>query len=285
MTELDTAAPTSLDEDGDLAWDFPEGAEVLPGVLAAEPLGVGHRLETWLVWRRQGWHPAILKLPRPHQLTHARALASLRRELAGLAAGAGHPAFPRLVFDGSGHDLPHLLMEYLDGPSLAETVDEDGPLGVIDTALLGTSLLPALVVLHERGLAHVDVKPENVLLPDGRPKLVDFASAREIGSTQPQGMPVGTPGYVAPEMERCDPISASMDVFGLGTVLAEALTGRPFPDHPELPDGPLAAVVERLLDPDPARRGSIADTQRDLVAVIPDDRRPWPAWADAHLPT
>jgi hypothetical protein len=86
-------------------------------------------------------------------------------------------------------------------------------------------------------------------------------------------------------MERCDPISASMDVFGLGTVLAEALTGRPFPDHPELPDGPLTAVIERLLDPDPARRGTIARTQRDLVAVIPDDRRPWPAWADDHLPT
>ena len=279
------AGDQALDpDDGDPIWDFPAGYEVLPGILTAESLGVGYRCETWLVWLRAGWHPAVLKLPRPHQQDHPRARGALERELAGLTAGAGHPTFPRLVSEHTGDPTPYLVMEYLDGPSLAEVVDEHGALDPGDVALLGAALLPALLVLHDSGLAHVDVKSENVLVPDGRPFLVDFGSARRLGRTQPPGRPVGTTGYAAPEMEACEPIAASMDLYGLGTVLAEALTGTPFPDHAPLPDVPLTPLVERLLEPDPARRGSPCDLLRELADLVPDDRRPWPVWADAYLP-
>src|SRR4051794_15623306 len=142
-------------EDGDPIWDFSAGEEVLPGVLVADSLSVGYRCETWLVWLRAGWHPAVLKLPRPHQLDHPRARASLQRELAGPPAGAGHPTSPRLVADHTGDDAPYLVMEYLDGPGLDEVLEEQGALDVTDAALLGAALLPALRVLHENGLAHV----------------------------------------------------------------------------------------------------------------------------------
>jgi serine/threonine protein kinase len=289
MTSTTTVAglvPSDLvdPEDGEPVWDFPTGHEVFPGVLAAESLGVGHRCETWLVWLRTGWHPAVLKLPRPHQQDHPRARAALERERAGLLAGAGHPAYPRLVSEHVDAHPPYLVMEYLDGPSLAEIVDEHGPLAVSDAALLGAALLPALLVLHRAGLVHVDVKSENVLVPDGHPYLVDFGSARELGRPQPAGRPVGTSGYAAPELEACEPIATSMDLYGLGTVLAESLTGKPFPDGAPLPAGPLTPLVERLLDPDPGRRGSAPEILRELAELVPDDQRPWPSWADAYLP-
>ena len=279
------AADQAVDpDDGDPIWDFAAGDEPFPGLLAVESLGAGYRCETWLVWLRAGWHPAVLKLPRPHQQDHPRARAALGRELAGLRAGAGHPTFPRLISDHIGEETPYLVMEYVDGPSLAEVVDEQGALEATDAALLGVALLPALLVLHESGLAHVDVKSENVLLLDGRPFLVDFGSARELGRPQPSGHPVGTTGYAAPEMEACEPIAASMDLYGLGTVLAEALTGKPFPEGAPLPAGPVTPLVERLLDPDPARRGAPPEILRELAHSVPDDRRPWPEWVDAHLP-
>ena len=283
-----TADPAPLQgvdqEDGEPVWAFPDGYEVVPGAWAVEQLGVGQRCETWLVWWEPGWHPAALKLPRPHQQTHPRARAALARERAGLRAGAGHPAYPRLVEEHvDDAPAPYLVMEYLDGPSLAEAVDEHGRLDVADAALLGAAVLPALMVLHDHGLAHVDVKSENVLLADGRPVLVDFGSARELGRRQPPGRPVGTSGYAAPEMEACAPIAASMDLYGLGTLLAEALTGVPFPDRPPLPAGPLTPLVERLLDDDAARRGTPGEILRALATAVPDDRRPWPVWADTRL--
>ena len=248
-------------------------------LLAVERLATGARIETWLVWSARGWHPAVLKLARPHQRYNPRVLRSLRREVAALTTR--HPALPRLVADGTVSSDPYLLVEYVDGPDLAEAIDDTGPMDPVDAALLGAHLLPALADLHRRGLAHLDVKPENVVLRDGRPVLVDFGSSRRIGSPQPAGRPVGTMGYAAPELEACDPVSAAMDMYGLGTVLAESLTGEPFPDGVALPDTPLTGLVERLLSENPKDRGETADVLAEL-AECAGDRRPWPAWADGY---
>lgn len=71
----------------------------------------------------------------------------------------------------------------------------------------------------------LDLKPANIVLRDGRPYLIDFGSARPIGQEQPPGRPIGTPGYVAPELERGARLAPPMDLFAAGTVLFEALTG------------------------------------------------------------
>jgi len=110
------------------------------------------------------------------------------------------------------------------------------------------------------------------VLRDGRPVLIDFGSAREIGAGQPAGQPVGTAGYAAPEMEACEPISAAMDVYGLGVTLREA-GGKPA--------GPLGDVLARMCDPDPARRPSGRAALSELGALVADELRPWPAWATA----
>ena len=248
-------------------------------LLAVERLGTGHRVETWSVWSARDWHPAVLKIARPHHRFDPRVVRSLRREVTALATT--HPALPRLVADGTGSGDPYVLLEYVDGPNLAEAIDDNGALDPVDAALLGAHLLPAVADLHRRGLAHLDVKTENVVLRDGRPVLVDFGSTRRIGSLQPAGRPVGTAGYAAPELEACEPVSAAMDLYGVGTVLAEALTGMPFTDDVPLPDSALTPLVGRLLSDDPAERGTSADVLTELAACA-GDRRPWPSWVDDY---
>src|SRR6185437_5360543 len=87
------------------------------------------------------------------------------------------------------------------------------------------------------GYVHVDLKPENVVLRDGRPYVVDLGSARPIGSEQPEKSPhIGSPGYAAPELEAGAPIAVTMDLYAVGAIAFEVLTGRPAfePDQPSV---------------------------------------------------
>ena len=148
--------PTMLSQDVDAidgrpVWACEESDELVPGIRAIEPLGAGVRCETWLAWSVELWAPVVVKLARPHQRDHPRAAAALRREVAGLS-GHGHPALPRLWRDGTTDPLPHVVLEYVDGPTVAEVVDETGPQAAADVAQLGAQLLPALLALHDRGL-------------------------------------------------------------------------------------------------------------------------------------
>jgi len=271
-------------EDGLPVWQSAEGCELPGGTLTIERLGVGRRCETWLVWSPRLWSPAVLKLVRPHQLEHPRAVKALRRETAALSCNP-HPALPRLLADGTSEPVPHLLLEYVDGPSLADEIDENGALGSAEAALLGAQLLPAITSLHQRGLAHLDLKPDNIVLRDGRPILIDFGTARRIGSLQPAGEPVGTPGYAPPEQEDCQPVSLAMDLYGLGMTLAESITGVPITPETavhavrELPASPTAAVIEQLVAEDPSARGHTADVLVALAAAA-GELRPWPEWLD-----
>jgi serine/threonine protein kinase len=148
--------------------------------------------------------------------------------------------------------------------------------------VLGAQLLPALTSLHRRGLAHLDVKPENVVLRDARPVLLDFGTARALGSSQPAGRPVGTPGYAAPEQEACEPVSIAMDLYGLGMVLAEAVAGGPIARPADIPSSPLAPVIRQLLAEEPAERGNTPDLLIALAGVA-GDLRPWPDWLDQYV--
>ena len=256
------------DEDGEPLWSYAEGDAMPGGHRAWDRLGVGLRCETWLVWSPRLCAPAVLKLARPHQADHPRAARTLRREVAALTDNP-HPVLPRLYADGTTEAVPWIALEYVDGPSLADELDDAGPLAAPDAALLGIQLLTGLSALHRRGLAHLDVKPDNVLLRDGRPVLIDFGSAREIGRAQPAGHPVGTLGYAPPEMEACEPITAAMDMYALGVTLREVSAG---------PDA-LADAIDRLCAEDPQRRPAVAEALSILGRHVPHDAAPWPPWA------
>jgi len=263
-------APDRLldDEDGQPLWPYQEGDPMPGGHRAWERLGVGRRCETWLVWSPQLWTPAVVKLARPHQADHPRAARTLRREVAALCDNP-HPVLPRLYADGTTEAVPWIALEYVDGPTLADELDDAGPLAPADAALLGIQLLTGLRALHRRGLAHLDVKPDNVVLRDGRPVLIDFGSAREIGSAQPAGHPVGTLGYAPPEMEACEPITAAMDVYALGVTLREAAAA----------PSTLTESIDALCAPEPRRRPAVAAALELLGEHLPPDAGPWPSWA------
>jgi serine/threonine protein kinase len=249
-------------EDGLPVWDWAEGCELPGGTFAIERLGIGHRCEAWLVWSVALWAPAVLKAARPHQINHPRAAKALRRETAALA-GNVHPSLPRLFADGTQDPIPHLLLEYVDGPTLADELEDNGALSAEEGALLGAQLLPALMALHDRGLAHLDVKPDNIVLRDARPVLIDFGSTRRIGSEQPAGHPVGTEGYASPAQEACEPVSAEMDLYSLGRTIAECCERLP-------------AGLECLLAPHPTTAKALA-----ALADAAGDLRPWPRWLRA----
>jgi serine/threonine protein kinase len=274
-----------LDDDGEPIWRFAEGQPLPGGALAVWRLGVGDRCETWLAWSARLWCPVIVKLTRPHQTGQQRAIRSLRREVVALS-GACHPTLPRLLGDGTADPVPHLLMEYVDGPALDEELDRVGPLPVADAALLGVQILAAVADLHRRGLAHLDLKPANVVLRDGRPMVIDFGCTRRIGTLQPAGHPVGTVGYSAPEQEACRPISSTMDCYGVGSILFEVLSGEVTTSEGTFVSLPpeLAPIVISLLESDPDHRMTVPHAMRALANLVPDDRRPWPRWADNHLP-
>jgi serine/threonine protein kinase len=278
-----------LDDDGAPISHRTPG-DALPGDCRAwHRLGVGHRCETWLAWSERFWCPAVVKLPRPHQVDHPRARRSLQREVAALD-GNLHPALPRLYLDGTADAVPFLVFEHVDGDALDDEIDEHGAFAPVEVALLAAQVLAALRSVHARGLAHVDIKPANVLLREGRPVLADFGSARAIGAAQPAGKLIGSPGYAAPDLEAGQPISVAMDVYGVGITLYEALLGRAAfdPDLPAserppldpLPESDLAALVTAMVDTDPLRRPSPDDAMTRLREISAAYGNPaWPDWA------
>jgi predicted Ser/Thr protein kinase len=181
---------------------------------------------------------------------------------------------------------PYLVVEYVDGPSLADVVEERGPLSPANLHSVAIGVATALTAIHGAGVIHRDLKPRNVLLAPGTPKVIDFGIARALEPTSQHtrtDQMVGTVAYMAPE--RFDsapgtPLTPAADVFAWGVVVAYAGTGRtPFNgDSPpataariltQAPDlsglsGPLLGLVELALAKDPAER----PTARELLDML-----------------
>ena len=152
----------------------------------------------------------------------------------GEARAAGSLSHPSLVhvYD-SGTDGPahFIVMELLDRHrTLREVLSEHGRLSVEEVGRIGSELLAGLRTVHERGLVHCDVKAANVMLGPGPAKLIDFGIARSPTEAARSGTSIGTLSSMSPEQLAGTPLTPASDLFSLGTVLYEALTGRvPFP--------------------------------------------------------
>jgi serine/threonine protein kinase len=173
----------------------------------------------YIVWHHRAWCPMACKLMRSTR--RARREADLLRRLA-------HPNIVRLLGVG---EPPHILMEFLEGPTLLQLVRSrpQRRLPLSDALRVAVHDGAALVHVHERGFLHLDVKPSNIILARGRPVLFDFGTARRRRERRPRAI-IGTDAYMAPEQCRREVLTPASDVFGLGATLYELLTGElPFP--------------------------------------------------------
>ncbi|MEV6583353.1 serine/threonine-protein kinase [Streptomyces sp. NPDC051582] len=180
-----------------------------------------------------------------------------------------------VVHDVVEHDgRPHIVMELVEGGSLADRLAAEGPLGPAETARTGLALLGALRAAHARGVLHRDVKPANVLLEagTGRVVLTDFGIASLAGSTtvSETGAFVGSPEYTSPERMRGAAAGPESDLWSLGVLLCAALTGKS-PFHRDSLGGVLHAVVFAEFRA-PAQAGPLAPVVRGLLERLPERR-------------
>ena len=214
------------------------------------------------------------------------------QELAVLS-GMRHPALVGVRDSGVDDEgRPFVVMDFVEGQSLAARL-RDGVLSVPAAIRLGAVLADALAHVHARGIVHRDVKPGNVLLDgEGRPQLTDFGIARLVDATRvtATGLVVGTAAYMAPEQVRGEVVGPPADVYALGLLLLEAVTGRREFEGgalesaiarlhrnpvvpPEIPE-PLGSAIRRMTATDPAERPAASGVAAVLRARPPVARRP-----------
>jgi serine/threonine-protein kinase len=212
-----------------------------------------------------------LKILHEQYLSDEEYVERFRRE-ARAAAQLGHPNIVTVIDRGRANGCEYIVFEYVEGENLKQLVERTGALPVRRALELGIQIGRALEFAHANGLVHRDVKPQNVLLGNGRAKVTDFGIARTVdvhGLTQ-TGTVLGTSDYIAPEQAQGLGASEQSDVYSLGVVLYELLTGTPpfIERRPDLPPR-VAAAIERALEKDPARRfPSMADFVAELRACV-----------------
>jgi serine/threonine protein kinase len=187
---------------------------------------------------------------------------------AQILANLSHPGLVAVHDFGVEQHRAYLVMELVEGPTLREVLDRER-LPVEEVARIGIEVAQVLAYVHAQGVVHRDVKPSNILLGrDGRVRLADFGISRLVDSTGLTAVDaaVGTVSYMAPEHVQGDHVGPPADVYALGLVLLEALTGRP-----EYPGGSWGAAAERLERPPRVPTGLPARMRDALRAMTETD--------------
>jgi hypothetical protein len=220
--------------------------------------------------------PVAVKLMRPELAAHPEARERFLRE-ARSAAAVRHEGVV-VIHAVEGGDPPYLVMEYVEGRSLQQRIEQEGPLPADEVARLGAQVAEGLAAAHACGLVHRDVKPANILLDTrtGRARLTDFGLARggdDPGLTQ-IGFVAGTPDYIAPEQAAGRRVDPRADIYSLGATLLAALAGSAPASPSTLPssDRPSKRPQARLRGLASRTPAALSRLIESMLAHDPDDR-------------
>jgi tRNA A-37 threonylcarbamoyl transferase component Bud32 len=246
-------------------------------------LGMGATAQVYLARDLEADSQVALKVLHPH-LSDSPAFETRFEREARAARDLDHPGIVRILDYGFEEGYAYLAMDYVSGASLKVYLQEQDnrPLDIEDAVGLVAAVADILAYAHNQGVVHRDVKPSNILLRDGRldsPVLTDFGIAKLVEATLDtlSGTTVGTPAYMSPEQGEGQPADARSDVYALGALLFELLTGQPLFEA----ESPYAVVLHHMHTPPPHPRDLRPDVPQALEQAIlkalakdPADRYP-----------
>jgi serine/threonine protein kinase len=243
-------------------------------------LGTGGMAEVFLAHDQILDRDLALKVLMEHYARDERFVGRFRRE-AQSAAALNHPNVVQIYDQGRAEDgRYYIAMEYVPGGSLEDLILRRGPLGASEATRLASQVAEALHAAHGRGIVHRDVKPQNVLIGEaGHAKVADFGIALAASRTSTSGTNLlfGTPSYMSPEQAMGERVGPESDLYSLGVVLYEMLTGT----VPFAAEGPLATAMKHLteLPLSPRKRNPSVPEAMDalvmgLLSKDPKDRYP-----------
>ena len=244
----------------------------VPGELLAgryeliQPIGSGGMATVWRARDTRLGRQVAVKLLRPEFAEDAEFVRRFESE-ARHAASLSHQNVAAVHDTDVDDERRFIVMELVDGPSVAEVIAQRGPLDPLVAVGIAAAAARALAAAHRRGLIHRDVKPANLLIGrDGRVRLADFGIARALTSSRATtpGTVLGSIPYLSPEQARGDEATAAGDIFSLGVVLFEMLTG----SLPWEADTPAAMATARLHVPAAPLSESVAGLPEGLDGIV-----------------
>ena len=209
-------------------------------------LGEGGMSYVYKAIDKQLQRTVAIKTLKPNYVEQEKFVERFKRE-AQTAANLNHPNIVQ-IFDWGIGDEPFFVMEYIEGNTLTSIIANKRTISMNDILFIGAQVSSGLQAAHSKGLVHRDIKPGNIMItPEGKVKVTDFGivslknEERDITKT---GSILGTESYISPEQAQGKPVSKESDLYSLGTVLYELITGRP----PFEGDTPIATATKHITD-------------------------------------
>mgnify|MGYP003336722290 FL=1 len=187
-----------------------------------------------------------IKTLKPNYVNQETFVDRFKRE-AKTAANLNHPNIVQ-IFDWGIEDEPYFVMEYIEGNTLTSIISKNRTISLSDILFIGAQVSSGLHAAHQKGLVHRDIKPGNIMItPDGKVKVTDFGIVslqNEESDITKTGSILGTASYISPEQAQGKPVSIESDLYSLGTVLYELITGR----APFSGDSPISTATKHLTE-------------------------------------
>jgi len=232
-----------------------------------EQLGEGGMATVYKAYDTRLDRNVAIKVILPQKQHSEKFLKRFEREAKALAQ-LSHPNIVGVIDYGEEQGIPFLVMEYIPGGTLKQKVGK--PIPWQEAAHLLAPIARALGYAHQRKIIHRDVKPSNILITEsGEPMLSDFGIAKMLEAEETMdltgtGVGVGTPEYMAPEQGLSKPVDARVDIYALGVVFYEMVTGR----KPYQADTPLAVLLKSASEPLPRPRDLVREMPENVERVL-----------------